>query len=122
MPVPGGSPGQRPGGGGWILPRPLDPGRDVTDDLTQLTVREAGRLLHLGSISSADLVTAHVERIERLDPHVKAYLRFTPELWEKQADDADRKIRQGEAPPLAGIPMAVKDVLCVRGVETTAGS
>jgi len=94
----------------------------VTSDLTELTIKDAARLLRLGSISSADLVTAHVERIERLDPHVKAYLRFTPELWEKQADEADRKIGQGEAPPLAGIPMAVKDVLCVRGVETTAGS
>src|SRR5207253_526555 len=60
--------------------------------------------------------------LERVDPHVKAYLRFTHELWEKQADEADRKIRQGDAPPLAGIPLAVKDVLCVRGVETTAGS
>jgi len=94
----------------------------VTDDLTALTIKEAARLLRLGSISSADLVTAHVERIERLDPHVKAYLRFTPEIWERQADDADRRIRQGDAPPLAGIPLAVKDVLCVRGVETTAGS
>jgi len=94
----------------------------VTDDLTALTIKEAARLLRLGSISSADLVTAHVERIERLDPHVKAYLRFTPEVWERQADEADRRIRQGDAPPLAGIPMAVKDVLCVRGVETTAGS
>ena len=94
----------------------------MTSDLTELTIKDAARLLRLGSISSADLVTAHVERIERLDPHVKAYLRFTPELWEKQADEADRKIGQGEAPPLAGIPMAVKDVLCVRGVETTAGS
>jgi len=94
----------------------------VTDDLTLLTIKEAARLLRLGSISAADLVTAHVERIERLDPHVKAYLRFTPEVWEKQADEADRKIRSGEAGPLAGIPLAVKDVLCVRGVETTAGS
>jgi len=94
----------------------------VTDDLTLLTIKDASRLLRLGSISAADLVTAHVQRIERLDPKVKAYLRFTPELWEKQADEADRKIRQGEAPPLCGIPLAVKDVLCVRGVETTAGS
>ena len=94
----------------------------MTDDLTALTIKEAARLLRLGSISSADLVTAHVERIERLDPHVKAYLRFTPEIWERSADDADRRIRQGDAPPLAGIPLAVKDVLCVRGVETTAGS
>ena len=94
----------------------------TSGDLTQLTIKDALRLLRLGSVSSADLVTAHVDRIERLDPKVKAYLRFTPEVWEKQADEADRKIRQGEGGPLAGIPMAVKDVLCVRGVETTAGS
>jgi aspartyl-tRNA(Asn)/glutamyl-tRNA(Gln) amidotransferase subunit A len=94
----------------------------VTDDLTRLTVKEALRLLRLGSISSADLVTAHVQRIERVDPHVKAYLRLTPELWEKQADEADRLIRSGETRPLLGIPIAIKDVLCVRGVETTAGS
>jgi aspartyl-tRNA(Asn)/glutamyl-tRNA(Gln) amidotransferase subunit A len=67
-------------------------------------------------------VTAHVERIERIDRHVKAFLRFTPELWEQQADEADRKLREGDAGPLTGIPMVVKDVLCVRGVETTAGS
>ncbi|HEY3085863.1 MAG TPA: Asp-tRNA(Asn)/Glu-tRNA(Gln) amidotransferase subunit GatA [Candidatus Dormibacteraeota bacterium] len=94
----------------------------MTDDLTQLTVKEALRLLRSGSVSAADLVAAHVQRIERLDPHVKAFLRFTPELWEKQADEADRMIRQGESRPLLGIPIAVKDVLCVRGVETTAGS
>ncbi len=91
-------------------------------DLTELTIRDAARHLRLGSFSAADLVTAHVERIERLDHQVKAFLRFTPELWEQQADEADRKLRAGEAGPLTGIPMAVKDVLCVRGVETTAGS
>src|SRR5205823_1984356 len=85
-------------------------------------ITDAARLLRLGSISAGDLVTAHVERIERLDKRVKAYLRFAPELWEKQAAEADRRIRQGDAPALAGIPVAVKDVLCVRGVETTAGS
>ena len=77
----------------------------TSSDLTELGIKEASRLLRLGSISASDLVTAHVERIERLDSHVKAYLRFTPELWEKQADEADRRIRQGDAPPLAGIPL-----------------
>jgi aspartyl-tRNA(Asn)/glutamyl-tRNA(Gln) amidotransferase subunit A len=94
----------------------------MSDDLTEMTINEASRHLRLGSFSSADLVTAHVERIERLDHHVKAFLRFTPEIWEQQADEADRKIKAGEGGPLTGIPMAVKDVLCVRGVETTAGS
>jgi aspartyl-tRNA(Asn)/glutamyl-tRNA(Gln) amidotransferase subunit A len=92
------------------------------NDLTRLTVKDALSLLRRGSVSAAELVTAHVQRIERLDPHVKAFLRFTPELWERQAAEADRLIRQGESRPLLGIPIAIKDVLCVRGVETTAGS
>ena len=91
-------------------------------ELTELTIKDAGRLLRLGSISAADLVTAHVERIERLDRQVKAFLRFTPELWEKQAEAADKRIKQGDTGALVGIPLAVKDVLCVRDVETTAGS
>jgi aspartyl-tRNA(Asn)/glutamyl-tRNA(Gln) amidotransferase subunit A len=94
---------------------------DLTE-LTELTIREAARLLRLGSVSAAELVTAHVERIERVDRSVKAFLRFTPEIWERQAEEADRRLKSGEAGPLTGIPMAVKDVLCVRGVETTAGS
>ena len=91
-------------------------------DLTSLTIKEASRLLRDGSISPRDLLAAHVERIERLDSKVKAFLRFTPELAQKQAEAAGRRIREGEATPLAGIPVAIKDVLCVRGVETTAGS
>jgi len=91
-------------------------------DLTELTIKEAARLLRLRSFSASELVTAHVERIEKLDRRVKAFLRFTPELWEKQAEEADRRIVRGDLGPLVGIPMAVKDVLCVRGVETTAGS
>ncbi|HEV2026966.1 MAG TPA: Asp-tRNA(Asn)/Glu-tRNA(Gln) amidotransferase subunit GatA [Candidatus Dormibacteraeota bacterium] len=91
-------------------------------ELTELTIKEAGRLLRLHSISAADLVTAHLERIEKLDRRVKAFLRFTPELWEKQAEAADERIKQGDTGALVGIPMAVKDVLCVRDVETTAGS
>ncbi len=91
-------------------------------ELTELTISEAARLLRLHSISSAELVTAHIKRIEDVDPLVRAYLRFTPDLYEKQADEADEKLARGEGGPLTGIPMAVKDVLCVTGVETTAGS
>jgi aspartyl-tRNA(Asn)/glutamyl-tRNA(Gln) amidotransferase subunit A len=91
-------------------------------NLTELTIKETARLLRLRSFSAAELVTAHAEQIERLDRRVKAFLRFTPELWEQQAAEADRRIARGDLGPLIGIPMAVKDVLCVRGVETTAGS
>jgi aspartyl-tRNA(Asn)/glutamyl-tRNA(Gln) amidotransferase subunit A len=91
-------------------------------ELTELTVAAAARLLRLHSISATELVTAHVEHIARVDPQVKAFLRFTPELYEKQAEEADRKLKRKEGGPLTGIPVAVKDVLCVKGVETTAGS
>jgi aspartyl-tRNA(Asn)/glutamyl-tRNA(Gln) amidotransferase subunit A len=88
-------------------------------NLTELTIPEAARMLRLHSISTAELVSAHVERLDR---RVKAFLRLTPELWEKQAAAADKRIMQGDMGPLVGIPIAIKDVLCVQGVETTAGS
>jgi len=91
-------------------------------ELTELTIAEAARLLRLHSISAAELVTAHVERIAKVDPLVKAFLRATPEMYEKQAEAADEKLRRRDGGPLTGIPLAVKDVLCVKGVETTAGS
>ncbi len=91
-------------------------------ELIELTIAEAARLLRLHSISATELVTAHVKRIEEVDPLVKAYLRFTPVLYEKQADEADEKLKRREGGLLTGIPVAIKDVLCVQGVETTAGS
>src|SRR6267142_1225011 len=101
----------------------LEPGDEefYADQLSGI-LAHIDRLLRLRSFSASELVTAHVERIERLDRRVKAFLRFTPELWEKQAEEADRRIVRGDLGPLVGIPMAIKDVLCVRGVETTAGS
>ena len=91
-------------------------------NLTELTITEAAKLLRLHSVSAVELVTEHITQIERLDHRVKAFLRLTPQLWKKQAEDADERIKRGDIGPLVGIPMAVKDVLCVRGVETTAGS
>ena len=72
------------------------------NDLTELTIKETARLLRLHSFSAAELVTAHVDRIERLDRRVKAFLRFTPELWEKQAEAAEPR-RPGDRNQLAGL-------------------
>jgi len=77
--------------------------------------------VRLRSFSASELVTAHVERIEKLDQRVKAFLRFTPELWEKQADEPTAEscvaisVRWSD-------PDGCQGLLCVRGVETTAGS
>jgi aspartyl-tRNA(Asn)/glutamyl-tRNA(Gln) amidotransferase subunit A len=91
-------------------------------DPTKLTIGELGQLLHDRELSAQELLVLHLDRIEDADGEVKAYLRMTEELAGEQARAADRALRDGEASPLTGIPMAVKDVLCVRGVETTAGS
>jgi aspartyl-tRNA(Asn)/glutamyl-tRNA(Gln) amidotransferase subunit A len=93
----------------------------VTDPI-RMTINELQHLLRSRQLSAAELVAAHLKRIESVDGKVKAFLRLTPDLAAEQAEAADRLLKSGEAGPLAGIPIAVKDVLCVRGVETTAGS
>jgi aspartyl-tRNA(Asn)/glutamyl-tRNA(Gln) amidotransferase subunit A len=91
-------------------------------DTTHMTLAELQRLLHARELSAKDLLSEHMMRIDNVDGAVKAFLRTTPQLASEQAAAADRALKAGEAGPLAGIPLAVKDVLCVEGVETTAGS
>src|SRR6476646_1483389 len=91
-------------------------------DTTHMTLAELQRLLHARDLSAKDLLSEHLMRIENVDVSVKAFLRTTPQLASEQAAAADRALKAGTAGPLAGIPLAVKDVLCVEGVETTAGS
>ncbi len=89
---------------------------------THLTISELRHMLDEREISAQELLGLHLERIEAADADVKAFLRLTTARAAEQAQAADRALRDGTAGPLAGIPMAVKDVLCVKGVETTAGS
>jgi len=91
-------------------------------DPTRLTITELGELLREREISASELAMLHLDRIKSLDPDVQAFLRVTEELALKQADAADKALRAADPGPLTGIPMAVKDVLCVKGVEATAGS
>jgi len=91
-------------------------------DTTHMTLAELQRLLRARELSAKDLLSEHMVRIDNVDGEVKAFLRITPQLASEQAAAADRALKAGNAGPLAGIPLAVKDVLCVEGVETTAGS
>src|SRR6266487_3402799 len=92
------------------------------DSLTGLTVHAATGLLDAGQTSSEELTRAHLERIEALDERVKAYLTITADLALEQARAADARRRSGERGPLLGVPMALKDVLCTRGVQTSCAS
>ena len=74
-------------------------------------------------MTSTELLDRHLAAIQRQEPRIKAFLRVTEDLARTQAADADRRIAAGEnGSPLLGLPVAIKDVLCVEGVETTAGS
>jgi aspartyl-tRNA(Asn)/glutamyl-tRNA(Gln) amidotransferase subunit A len=91
-------------------------------ELHELTIHEAQDLLQKGGISSVELTQAVIDRIVAVDNDVKAYLTLTPELALEQAREADRRRAAGEDNPLLGIPLAIKDVICTRGVPTTCGS
>jgi aspartyl-tRNA(Asn)/glutamyl-tRNA(Gln) amidotransferase subunit A len=90
--------------------------------LYELTIHEAARMLAAGEVSSRELTQAALDRIAEVDGRVHAFLRVTADAAMAAADAADARIRAGNATPLTGIPMALKDVLCTTGVTTTCGS
>ncbi len=94
----------------------------MADDLHNLTIHEARGLLDRRQVSSVELTQAHLDRIERLEPRLKAYVTVTDERALGQAQEADAHIAAGEASPLTGVPMQVKDNMCTQGVPTTCSS
>ncbi|MGD9124294.1 MAG: Asp-tRNA(Asn)/Glu-tRNA(Gln) amidotransferase subunit GatA [Desulfarculaceae bacterium] len=91
-------------------------------DTVELTLSQAGELLHKREISSEELTRALLKRIEATDPKIHAYLTVTADMALEQARAADQLLARGEAGPLTGIPAGIKDVLCTKGVTTTCGS
>jgi aspartyl-tRNA(Asn)/glutamyl-tRNA(Gln) amidotransferase subunit A len=92
-------------------------------ELHELTIHEAGELLRQRKISSVELTQAHLDRIRAVEPKVKAFTLVTDDLALKQAQEADRRFASGATlSPLTGIPLAIKDVICTKGVTTTCSS
>ena len=92
-------------------------------ELYQLTIHEAGELLRQHKISSVELTRAHLDHIRDVDGAVKAFILVTEDLAMQQAQEADRRFKSSATvSPLTGIPLAIKDLICTKGITTTCGS
>jgi aspartyl-tRNA(Asn)/glutamyl-tRNA(Gln) amidotransferase subunit A len=90
---------------------------------TAWTIPEVRAALDARKISARELVKEFYARIDQRNPELNAYLALSPERAYAQADRIDAAIASGDAlPPLAGVPLAVKDVISTRGIPTTCGS
>jgi aspartyl-tRNA(Asn)/glutamyl-tRNA(Gln) amidotransferase subunit A len=91
--------------------------------LYEMTARELSALLARKKVSACEIAEAVFARIDAVEGKVNAYLTLTRETAMAQAAAVDERRARGEAVgPLAGIPTAIKDVLCTRGVRTTCAS
>jgi len=89
--------------------------------LTDLSITEALAGLAAKKFSAVELAAAHITAVEKTRP-LKALVTETPEIARKQAKESDARRAQGSAGALDGIPFAIKDLFCTKGVRTTASS
>jgi Asp-tRNA(Asn)/Glu-tRNA(Gln) amidotransferase A subunit family amidase len=94
-----------------------------SSDLCELSVGEAHRLMRLGEISPVELVASSLARIEALEPQLHAWVAVCGDEAISAARVAEAQLQRGEdLGPLHGIPVAVKDIVDVLGMQTKCGS
>jgi len=89
--------------------------------LTHLSLSDAARALAKGDASSKELTQAHIDAVGSLRG-LNAFITETPEKALAMAEASDARRRAGQAGPLEGLPIAIKDLFCTEGVLTTAAS
>jgi len=92
-------------------------------DLSRLTARDLRERIVSGELRSLEVVESIFRKIDEVEGKVNSYITLTREEALRRAAEVDeRASKGGDLGPLAGVPTAVKDVLCTRGVRTTCGS
>jgi len=92
-------------------------------DITSLTIHELKDMLLKKEITSYELTKAYIDRIKKLDPKINAYITVCEESALAKAKEIDDKIDKGEKlGALAGIPIGIKDNICIKDIKTTCAS
>lgn len=91
-------------------------------NLAALDLQAAAKGLKEKTFSSRELVQSCLDRIKKVDGRVKAFVTVCEKEALTQADNADKLLSAGEQKPLLGLPVAVKDNFCTRGIKTTASA
>ena len=91
-------------------------------ELNQLTIHELQEKIKAGGTTSTEIVQAVFRRIDAVEKDVHAYILLTREKALEGAAHADEEIKKGNIKTLTGIPIALKDLLCTKGVTTTCAS
>ena len=93
-------------------------------ELHTQTIHALHEKLRAGEVTSRQMTEAVLRRIEAVEPTLRAYIRVLKDDALAQADAIDDLLKKGDIEPtyLTGIPLAVKDVICTKGVTTTCGS
>ena len=93
------------------------------DELAQLTIKEASALVQKREVSPVELIDATLERVDRLQPTLNAFITVMHDQARRDARRAEAEIARGRYKgPLHGIPVSLKDLYYTRGIRTTAGS
>ncbi len=90
--------------------------------LESLTIHEARKKLDDKELSSVELTKAVLSRIEKTEDKVNSFVTVAGDEAMKSAEAADEMIAAGKAKPLTGVPLAIKDIFCTKGLLTTCSS
>ena len=93
------------------------------ENLNEMAAHELAPLIKSGEVTAEEVARDVLRLIEEKDPAINAYLAVQSETVIEDARDVDRRIAAGESTgPLAGVPIAIKDAICTKGLETTCAS